>query len=178
MLLLIIRTFLPVTEDGDNSDKLVILLSEVTVSPVLLAFEYNSLSCLEYLLQQHKDSSDEYQYLDMDEVSAFIYPPEQDMAGKNAFHVLAMRERADKMLEILDKHENYLKDLKIINKGDKTNATPLLFAVKRNNREIAKYLIERGADFELRDNYNQSPIKVALMEGQEDVVREMLKKGM
>ena len=96
-----------------------------------------------------------------------------DRDNKNALHFLARQKsrskRAQKVLR--EDHVEALQD--IIDKPDDTELTPLLMAVKSNNEKIAKYLVKNGANFEKMIK-NQSPINIAVENGQTNVLEEML----
>ena len=130
--------------------------------------------CLDFILRQHKKFHAAVGE-GVDEVDAFVHP---EMNGKNAFHILAAKTPGSETIEKLEKYNDFLKNLNIFNRPEDSNeATPLLIAVKWNNNEIAKYLIQNDVDFTTRDKNGQSPINIAVREGQEVIVREMLSHG-
>ena len=68
----------------------------------------------------------------------------------------------------------------MLEKGAKTNATtsdgstPLHWAA---NAEVAKLVLDRGADIEARNNWGQAPLSRAALLGLNDVVRLLLARG-
>lgn len=60
--------------------------------------------------------------------------------------------------------------------------TPLMHAIEREQTEMITYLIDNGADVNAREdgmheNKAESPISLACLSGQEDVVAMLLQKG-
>jgi len=67
----------------------------------------------------------------------------------------------DNALKTPETMEKYLEQLSYINQQDGNGQTLLHKAAKEGNLDIVKLLIERGAGFNIRDNNNQSPHKIA-----------------
>lgn len=57
------------------------------------------------------------------------------------------------------------------------NVTALFFALKGNNTEIARYLIEHGADINLGANENTTPLMAAILTDNTEIVNLLIKKG-
>ena len=53
---------------------------------------------------------------------------------------------------------------------DSDNSTPLHYAVENHRVSIAKILMERGADFNLTNNYNVSSYDIAMEFGYQDII--------
>jgi ankyrin repeat protein len=45
--------------------------------------------------------------------------------------------------------------------GGRKNNTPLLYAIKNNNTEISRLLINAGADIDAKNNDNNTPLQYA-----------------
>jgi ankyrin repeat protein len=58
--------------------------------------------------------------------------------------------------------------------GEIKGFTPLIFAARENNEEIAQLLIDHGADVNARNMYGDSPLSLAEKEGHTTIV-EILK---
>jgi ankyrin repeat protein len=65
----------------------------------------------------------------------------------------------------------------LLNAQDEDGKTPLHHAVRTGNGEIARYLIERGADINLTDTENESPLHYAASSGNLDMAKLLLEKG-
>ena len=67
---------------------------------------------------------------------------------------------------------------KDINQRDKTGFTALHWAAMTNKIEVAKFLIKKGADVNIRDSkMNMSPLDVAQAKGFKDMAELLLKSG-
>ena len=67
-----------------------------------------------------------------------------------------------------------------VNCTDKGKRTPLLFALENGFKDVAKLLLEEGADARIAikgTHYNWSPIQVAAKRGYQDVAQLLLEKG-
>lgn len=60
---------------------------------------------------------------------------------------------------------------------DCTRQTPLHWAVRRNQFEIANLLIQRGADLEAHDMAGRTPLFIAAKNENPDLVRLLLMNG-
>ena len=134
---------------------------------VLLAIEYNSSDCLNFFLTLRESFKEQYPEL-FDKIDGLVEP---DRGNKNALHFLARQKSGSERVKLLEDHVEALQG--IIDKPDDTGLTPLLMAVKRNNEEMARYLVKHGANFE-KIIKGQSPINIAIANGQTDVLEEML----
>src|SRR5207247_473694 len=54
--------------------------------------------------------------------------------------------------------------------------TPLLWATSNNRQEIAKYLIEQGADVNVKANYNYTALHFAAMNRNKELIQALLDK--
>ena len=64
-----------------------------------------------------------------------------------------------------------------INHLDTEGHTPLMQAIKRNNRVLAKHLIARGADVNKEDSSGKYPLALAEELGDEDIIRLLRRNG-
>ena len=79
-------------------------------------------------------------------------------------------------IKIVEKHIDFMNDFVDGSFGDNGN-TPLLTAVQMNHIEVAKWLINRSGkkpDIEKRNEERESPIYIAALKGQAEVIKEML----
>jgi ankyrin repeat protein len=74
-----------------------------------------------------------------------------------------MLMRICKISKDYDIIKNLLKSGSNINQKDKDGLTPLMYAIKYNHKniQISKFLIENGADVNLLNNYDSSPLMLA-----------------
>jgi ankyrin repeat protein len=69
-------------------------------------------------------------------------------------------------------------ELKVdLNERAKTDRTPLTLATHEDFSEAASLLLEAGADPVLKDNYSDTPLKLAAKCGEVDLLSLMIKKG-
>ena len=134
---------------------------------VFLAINYNSPKCLDFFLTLRESLKEQHPQL-FDEIDGLVEP---DRDNKNPLHFLARQMLGSEIVTLLENHVKSLQD--IIEEPDDTGLTPLLMAVKRNNEEMARYLVKHGANFE-KIIKGQSPINIAIANGQTDVLEEML----
>lgn len=78
-------------------------------------------------------------------------------------------------LEAVKKHLD--KDVELLNKGDEEGKTPLHHAIEMEKNDIAKYLIEQGADINQADDEKESPLHYAASSGNLEVANLLLEKG-
>ena len=65
-----------------------------------------------------------------------------------------------------------------INQLDKTGFTALHWAAMANKKEVAEFLIQKGADINIRESkYQLSPLDIAQSRGFKDMVDFLLKNG-
>ena len=68
-------------------------------------------------------------------------------------------------------------DREVLNKQDESGKTPLHHAIEMNHTDIARYLIEQGANINLTDNDNESPLHYSASKGNLEIGRLLLEKG-
>lgn len=89
--------------------------------------------------------------------------------GENVIHSIVYSGKVDRM--------EYFIDVNNINHQTNEGVTPLLLALLLDKYDIAKYLIDKGADVNIADNEMNLPIHVACYSGNKDLVSILLKKG-
>ncbi|MBN2594634.1 MAG: ankyrin repeat domain-containing protein [Sedimentisphaerales bacterium] len=62
-------------------------------------------------------------------------------------------------------------------KDGRTGWTLLYIAINKKHTEIAQFLIEKGADVNIRDNRGRTPVHLAVETGQKDIVEALIAKG-
>lgn len=60
---------------------------------------------------------------------------------------------------------------------DKDGRTPLMFAVAEGNFDVAKSLIEHGADLNIQNNNGETALHLAAIYGNDKIARLLLKHG-
>ena len=89
-------------------------------------------------------------------MSIYSFQPEisadKDRTGKTALHYCAENQGVSCISQIISS------DPSLINEKDDEGYTPLHLAVISGNKEIVKYLISKGADFNAVDNENHSSV--------------------
>ena len=97
-------------------------------------------------------------------------PPSTDQLGDQ---LLAATRKGDLVAvkHLLDEGAN-------VNARTRYDSTPLFFACDRGHLEIARLLIERGADLNVKDNfYNATALGWAMSKKHDDVVALLVEKG-
>lgn len=61
--------------------------------------------------------------------------------------------------------------------SDEMNSTPLHLAVKNNRYEIARLLLENGAEINPRNKHGMTPLHLAAMSGNTEVARMLLSRN-
>ena len=88
-----------------------------------------------------------------------------------------------KLINKGSKNNDYNNSIKLINKGSDVNHidkyySPLHTAIKNNNTELAKALIDNGANISLRDKEkNYSPLNMAIEVGNFDICKLLVRNG-
>ena len=77
-------------------------------------------------------------------------------------------------MEVLEKRPKFLEDFSDI--PDSHGSSPLLLAIKCNNMEVTRRLLCRKPDVNKRNRHNETPILVAALNDDADVIKEMLDK--
>ncbi|SUW07943.1 ankyrin repeat-containing protein [Brachyspira pilosicoli] len=104
------------------------------------------------------------------------------LLAKNA-NVNITNNNNETALNIAVKNNDYNNSIKLINKGSDVNHidkyySPLHMSIKNNNIELAKALIDNGANISLRDkNKNYSPLNIAIEVGNFDICKLLVRNG-
>lgn len=61
--------------------------------------------------------------------------------------------------------------------NDKDGCVPLHYASTMGDLEVVKYMVEKGADFNMKDNFEQTPLHLAAMYGKLEVVKYLKERG-
>ena len=69
-------------------------------------------------------------------------------------------------------------DVNTHNINKKNNLTALICASKNNKFEIAKYLVENGADVNARDKYNRTALIIASVMGYLEIREYLVEHGL
>ena len=150
------------------------------------AVEYNSLKCLKELLtiyEKLRESDYSYDGIGPIEIDK---PLRYRKFGHNWFndedpkesslHVVASRCSAIRAMQIIEKYPNFMHYH--VDATDEHGSTPLLIAVKRNNVDVAKRLLNyevKRANITKTNKSNESPIYLAALNGRVEILKEMLK---
>ena len=100
------------------------------------------------------------------------------MAKRYPLHVIASRCSDVKALDLVENCQTFMEDH--INMVDSEGSTPLLIAVKRRNDRVAKRLLKyknsTRPDITKKNKVGESPILLAALLGQTDILMEMKKE--
>jgi ankyrin repeat protein len=91
--------------------------------------------------------------------------------GEGILHAIVYSGVTERLLEFM---KNYTFD---INALTNDGATPLLLSISIEKYEMAKILIESGADITIGDNENISPLSLAALVGNLEIVKLLMDKG-
>ena len=92
-------------------------------------------------------------------------------ASADEIHDAVRSGDLDKVKNLLRTHAEWL------NSPDQNQKTPLLLSLESGHIDIARYLIEQGADINLKDKDKASPLHNAAYLGNLEIVDLLLKKG-
>jgi len=97
---------------------------------------------------------------------AFIIKIDENLSAEvfEEFHEAAKRDQVDKLRKLLSKDENWLE------KGDKYRRTPLHSASRYGAFEAARFLLDRGADMNVKDESRNTPLHLASIFRHDEIV--------
>ena len=150
-------------------------LSKTEIQRRLLeAVEYNSLKCLDVLSKKYEENP----ISTKNDVERFHRPnslsfwPVNERPKVTALHVLANKLTSTDAMKVL-KNSKFLYDFSDV--PDSQESTPLLQAIKSNNIDAVKVFLNAKPNIRKRNNFRESPIHVAALNDQADVIEEILK---
>lgn len=100
--------------------------------------------------------------------------------GRSALIAACSYKQYDmKFVEELLKHGAIVNDIEVgkRRKGNSTRFTPLMAASKTGNLDLVKFLVEKGADVNYKNEYNQTALNKAMLVGRYNIVLYLLKSG-
>ncbi len=93
------------------------------------------------------------------------------LAWADEIHDVAKEGNLAKVKELLEK------DPTLINVKDETGRTPLHWACRGAHKEVAEYLLEKGADVNAKDNDETTGLHSAAGQGHTEVAKLLIKNG-
>lgn len=136
----------------------------------LVMLDFNdSLKCMEYLFRLYDEMVDRAEDLkdklneSVKEITSHPY--------MTYLHYIAKSYSALELMNILCKYDEFIQP--ILSQADDEGRTPLHLAIRRNNVGIAKCLIRCGADVERKNRQKETPIYLAALNGQVEVLKEI-----
>jgi ankyrin repeat protein len=99
------------------------------------------------------------------------FPSFTFFALADEIHAAVRTGDLEKVKALLESHGEWL------NKPDQNQKTPLHLALESGHIDMARYLIEQGADINLLDKDKSSPLHNAAYLGRLEIVDLLLKKG-
>ncbi|XP_028391726.1 transient receptor potential cation channel subfamily A member 1 homolog isoform X2 [Dendronephthya gigantea] len=145
---------------------------------ILEAVELNSLSCLHALCEIYQNNPISNKAEDIHLFHrryGLSFWPLSERPKETALHLIANKHSSIKAMKVLQERPQFLNDFSDI--PDSHGSSPLLLAIKRNNMEVVKVLLDREPDVNKRNKHNESPILVAALNDHADVIKEMLEKS-
>jgi ankyrin repeat protein len=125
---------------------------------------HNSLKCLEYILEIYDQLPDSSR-------SKIIW-----IDGNSPLFTIT-KKCCWAAMRIVEKHPSFIKD--VVDEPGSDGSTPLLVAVKRNHIEVVKWLMNNSGmklEIERRNRKGETAIYLAALNGQADVIKEMLER--
>ncbi len=132
---------------------------------------FGNLGCIEYVLQVYDEMQEHSQKL-KEKIKEVIDNAVSNAANGISFFLYQISDDhlGEKSMKILQKHSELVERvLNLTYEG----RTPLLNACEINNVEVAKYLVQCGADVTIKDEKRETAIYVAAKNGLVDVVQEI-----
>ena len=91
--------------------------------------------------------------------------------GQSLTHIASYYGSTEIVREVLDKYHMQ------INAVDRCGYTPLFFAVKRNNLEVVRFLVGRGANVNAVSRRGHTPLDLALQENYVEIAKFLVVRG-
>ena len=141
---------------------------------LLEAVELNSLKCLSVL----SDSYEKNPITTKDDIHLFHRRyglsswPLNERPKETALHLIANKLSSNKAIQVLEKRPKFLEDFLDI--PDSHGSSPLLLAIKCKNMEVVWRLLCGEPDVNKRNRHNETPILVAVLNDDVDVIKEIL----
>jgi len=112
------------------------------------------------------DINDKEENLSTSPRDAFIIKIDKDLSAEafDEFHEAAKRDQVNELQELLTTDENWLE------KRDKYQRTPLHSAARYGALEAASFLLERGADFNVKDEKGNTPLHLASIFAHDEII--------
>lgn len=123
--------------------------SDLTVFETLKEYISNNKTIQDYLVNGNKD-------------------------GKNIFHEIAEK---NKIMALLFFYKFYFNNTSVLNLRDNTLDTPLHIACTKGNYDFVKYLVNLGADFEIKGPNKKTPLFIAVEGNFPKIVKYLIING-
>ncbi len=98
------------------------------------------------------------------------YRTDRNELGQTPLHIAIQQNEISKVIELLSENKTS------INESDNFNNTPLHLAVRLNNLEIIKLLLQAGADTRVKNKLSETPLHVSAMFGNIEMIDLLLDK--
>eukprot|EP00057_Strongylocentrotus_purpuratus_P022835 XP_011677309.1 PREDICTED: transient receptor potential cation channel subfamily A member 1 homolog isoform X2 [Strongylocentrotus purpuratus] len=104
-------------------------------------------------------------------LSSDAYENATDIRGRNPLHIATLNGNTEAVFQLLSKSDTEL------NNADNRKMTPLLLACLHGEIDIAILLIDKGADLMVYDENSDTPLHIAINEGNKKIVRKIIEKA-
>lgn len=110
--------------------------------------------------------NDEEENLNTSPRDAFIIEIDKDLSAEvfEEFHDAAKRDQVNELRKLLSKNENWLE------KRDKYQRTPLHSAARFGASSAARFLVEQGADLNVKDESGNTPLHLASIFRHDEII--------
>ncbi|XP_028391797.1 transient receptor potential cation channel subfamily A member 1-like [Dendronephthya gigantea] len=139
---------------------------------ILEAVEFNSLKCLRLLCDYYSPITTEEDIHLFHRRYGLSSWPLNERPKESALHLVAKKATSIEAMKVFEQVPKFLEDFSDI--PDSHGSSPLLLAIKCNNMEVVKRLLTRKPDLNKRNKLNETPILVAALNDDADVIKEML----
>jgi len=114
----------------------------------------------------HDVINDETENLNTSPRDAFIIKIDENLSAEvfDKFHEAAKKDQVDKLQELLSTNENWLE------KRDKYQRTPLHSAARYGAYSAARFLLDRGADINVKDEKGNTPLHLASIYRHDEII--------
>merc|ERR1712150_159820 len=101
----------------------------------------------------------------------------QDEDGKTKLYLAAKENRIEEAKKMMKEANNLNIVSELVNKGSNSGVTPLLRTSENGHHQMAKLLLNNGAEVDKANNLGETPLIWASFDGHLEIVKLLINKG-